>query len=137
MKKILTSAGFLLLAASVLSGCSQMNVVAFSPGEPEYQDESLTQDCLAGFESIWTSSHADGTDHGHPQETVTVLTDSGKIIDAHNQEQNKAGTPEELGITYEVKQDASWPKASVVIIDTSNDKVIKTFALPTDMPLCD
>ena len=135
MKKILGISGILLLAAGVLTGCGSANAAA--QVEPEKYDQSDTKDCVAGFESIWNSTPVDGNTDGLPQQTVTVLTDSGKIIDAHDRELDKAGTPEELGITYTVKQDKTWPKKSVLIIDTSNDKVLETFPLPTDMPLCE
>lgn len=45
--------------------------------------------------------------------------------------------PFDLAITYTVKPDKSWPKKSTLIIGTPNDKVLETFPLPTDMPLCE
>lgn len=137
MKKTLSTFGTLLLAAGILTGCGSANVNATPQMEPEKYDPAVTGDCIAGFESIWNSTPEDGNTEGLPQQTVTVLTDSGKIIDAHDRKLDKAGKPEELGISYTVKQDKSWPKKSVLIIDTSNDKILKTFPVPTDMPLCE
>lgn len=137
MKKTLSTVGTVLLAFGVLTGCSSANVNAAPQAEPEKYDQSATSDCVAGFEGIWNSTPEDGNTEALPQQTVTVLTDSGKIIDAHDRKLDKAGKPEELGISYAVKHDKSWPEKSAVIIDTSNDKVLKTFPLPTDMPLCE
>ncbi|PQZ94614.1 hypothetical protein CQ018_04465 [Arthrobacter sp. MYb227] len=137
MKKTLGITGILLLAAGVLTGCASANVDAVPPVEPEKHDQPVTKDCVAGFEGLWNSTPVDGNTHGLPQQTVTVLTDSGKIIEAHDRKLDKAGKPEDLGITYTVKQDKSWPKKSVLVIDTSNDKILETFPVPTDMPICE
>lgn len=137
MKKTLSTIGTLLLAAGVLTGCGSANVKATPQIEHATDDPKVTGDCVAGFEGIWNSTPEDGNTEALPQQTVTVLTDSGKIIDAHDRKLDKAGKPEELGISYAVKHDKSWPEKSAVIIDTSNDKVLKTFPLPTDMPLCE
>lgn len=137
MTKMLATTGILLLAVGLLSGCASENSEAAPAAATGKHDQPATQDCIAGFESKWNSTPEDGDSNGLPRQTVTVLTDSGRIIDAHDREQDKAGKPEELGITYKVKQDKSWPKKSVVIIDTSNDKVLDTFPLPTDMPVCE
>lgn len=137
MTKMLATTGILLLAVGLLSGCGSENTGTTPNTTTGQQDQPATQDCVAGFESKWNSTPEDGDAKDFPKQTVTVLTDSGRIIDAHDREQGKAGEPEELGITYKVKQDKSWPARSVVIIDTSNDKVLDTFPLPTDMPICE
>lgn len=137
MKKTLSTVGTVLLAIGLLTGCGSTKVDAAPQLEPEEYDQSVTKDCIGGFESIWNSTPVDGNTEGLPQQTVTVLTDSGKIIEAHDRKLDKAGKPEELGITYTVKPDKSWPEKSVLIIDTSNDKILESFPLPTDMPLCE
>ena len=94
MTKMLATTGILLLAAGLLSGCGSENSGATPNATTEQNHQPATQDCVAGFESKWNSTPADGDAKGLPKQTVTVLTDSGRIIDAHDREQDKAGKPE-------------------------------------------
>lgn len=135
MEKALATAGITLLMASVLSGCG---VATIAPAnDVAGKTGSSSQDCIAGFESKWNSTPVEGPVEGLPREVVTALTDSGRIIDAYSRDKDSAGTPEELGITYDVKMDAAWPKNSIVIIDTANDKVLDLFPLQPGDVICD
>ena len=135
MKKKLAITGISLLAASILSGCGA--AAAAPASDPAAHTGDQSQDCIGGYEGPWNSTRVDGTDEGWPREIVTVLTDSGRIIDAFNRDKDATGTPEELGITYEVKMDKTWPANSVVIMDTSNGKVIDTFPIQPGEVICD
>lgn len=40
------------------------------------------ENCTGGFESIWNSTPVDGNVSGMPQEVVTVVSETGRVIEA-------------------------------------------------------
>ncbi len=83
---------------------------------------------IAGYEGWWNATPAEGSAAGLPQETVAVSTRTGKIVDAFNRSRNDARQVTlPTDVKYDVVPDPSWPKDSVVIIDTSSGKVIESF----------
>ncbi|SEE29415.1 hypothetical protein SAMN04489740_1063 [Arthrobacter alpinus] len=88
------------------------------------------QDSMAigGYEGWWNGTPSEGSSAGLPKETVAVNTTSNQIVDASNRAKNDAGQPTLISyVHFEVVPDPSWPKNSVVIIDTSTMKVIESF----------
>lgn len=94
--------------------------------------------CTGGFETIWTSTPGDGDVSKLPQETVTVVSETGRIFDAMRRTADgtaEAVAPED--VNYKVDVDPSWPKNHAVMIDTATDKVLETIEIPADAPLCE
>lgn len=118
-----------------LTGCSaQANAsaeatksIASAPGE----------NCTGGFESIWNSTPVDGNVSEFPQETVTVVSETGRIFDAMRRTSD--GTAEAVApesVDYKVIVDPSWPKNHAVMIDTATGKVLESMEIPADSPVC-
>ena len=125
-----------VVAMMALTGCSaQANAsieaaggITSSPGE----------NCYGGFEAIWNSTPVDGDVSGLPQETVTVVSETGRIFDAMRRGSDGTGEVVALeSVDYKVNVDASWPKNHAVMIDTATDKVLEIFEIPADLPLCE
>ncbi|PXA64047.1 hypothetical protein CVS29_16885 [Arthrobacter psychrochitiniphilus] len=119
-----------------LTGCSAQasasaeaaGGIASTPGEK----------CSGGFESIWNSTPVDGNVSELPQETVTVVSETGRIFDAMRR--GSDGTAEAVApesVDYKVNVDPSWPKNHAVMIDTATDKVLEIIEIPADLPLCE
>lgn len=161
MRSISKTLGGATLAMMVLTGCSttpattpandptdtaaaassiqtpagaSASVDAPSQAAPE---ESSSRDCAAGWEGWWNAIPVDGKDEGLPQRTVTVLTDTGAIIDAFDRDSQSGGSPDELGIDYQVQPDPDWPADSAVIIDVDTEQVIETITIPENETVCD
>lgn len=81
-----------------------------------------------GYEGWWNGTPGEGSSAGLPKETVAVNTTTNQIVDASNRAKNDAGQPTLISdVHFEVVPDPSWPKDSVVIIDTSTKNVIESF----------
>lgn|GEM_PF-6997157 len=81
---------------------------------------------ISGYEGWWNSTPADGNTTGLPVETVQINTETNAVIDGYNR--NSKSTD----ISYTVVPDPAWPKHSIVIIDTSTNKVIESFQIEQD-----
>ena len=83
---------------------------------------------LGGYEGWWNGTPVKGSSAGLPKETVAVNTTSNQIVDAFNRARNDAGQATLISdVDFDVVPDPSWPKNSVVIIETSSKKVIESF----------
>jgi hypothetical protein len=161
MRSTLKTLGGATLAMMVLTGCgptqattpatestdttsaaasaavpTSASATADAPTEAAPGEGSL-QDCVRGWEGWWNSTPADGNDEHLPQRTVTVLTDTGDIIDAFDRDSQSGDSPEELGIDYQVQEDPEWPAGSAVVIDVDTDQVIETITIPENETVCD
>ncbi|MDJ0311747.1 hypothetical protein [Arthrobacter sp. H35-D1] len=125
-----------VVAMLALTGCSaQANVSADAVGGITSRSG---ENCSGGFESIWNSTPVDGDVSGLPQETVTVVSETGRIFDAMRR--GSDGTAEAVAlesVDYKVNVDPSWPKNHAVMIDTATDKVLEIIEIPADAPVCD
>lgn len=83
---------------------------------------------IGGYEGWWNSTPLSGSAEGLPQETVSVSTRTGKIVDAFNRPMNEAGKVTNVSdVDFTVIPHAEWPENSVVIIDTASGDVIESF----------
>jgi hypothetical protein len=144
MRSILKTLGGVTLAMMVLTGCSstQATTAATEPTDTTSAavsaaaptgaapEESSSHDCVGGWEGWWNAIPVDGNDEHLPRRTVTVLTDTGTIIDAFDRDSQAGGSPEDLGIDYQVQEDPDWPSGSAVVIDVDTDQVIETITIP-------
>jgi hypothetical protein len=161
MRSILKTLGGVTLAMGALTGCSSTHAstpateptdttsaaasAAARPGASATVNaptgaapqESSSRDCVGGWEGWWNAIPVDGNDGGLPQRTVTVLTDTGTIIDAFDRDSQAGGSPEDLGIDYQVQDDPDWPAGSAVVIDVDTDRVIETITIPEHESVCD
>lgn len=119
-----------------LTGCSaQANATPEAAGEISGAPDD---NCTGGFETIWTSTPVGGDVSELPQETVTAVSETGRIFDAMRRTSDgtaEAVAPED--VDYKVDVDPSWPKNHAVMIDTATDKVLETIEIPADAPLCE
>jgi hypothetical protein len=161
MRSILKPIGRVTLAMMVLTGCSPTQATtpatepagttvaatsaaaatgvsanADAPTEAAPEGTSL-HDCVGGWEGWWNAIPVDGNDEGLPQRTVTVLTDTGTIIDAFDRDSESGGSPEDLDIDYQVQEDPDWPSGSAVVIDVDTDQVIETITIAEHETVCD
>ena len=125
-----------VVAMMALTGCSaQANASAeVAKGITSTRGEN----CTGGFETIWNSTPVDGNVSELPLETVTVVSETGRILDAMRR--TSAGTAEAVApesVDYKVNVDPSWPKNHAVMIDTATGKVLETIEIPADAPLCE
>ena len=81
---------------------------------------------IGGYEGWWNSTPDSGSTESLPQETVTVNTRTGKIIDAFNRAKNSTLISD---VNYDLVPDPSWPANSIVIIDATSDLVIEDFLI--------
>lgn len=81
---------------------------------------------ISGYEGWWNSTPADGNVAGLPVETVQINTDTNVLVEGYNR------TTKSTQIKYTVVPDPAWPKHSIVIIDTSTNKVIHSFRIEED-----
>lgn len=83
---------------------------------------------VGGYEGWWNATPYSGDVTGLPLETVTVDTNSGKIIDAFNRAKNDAGqTTSVSDVDFDVVPDPTWPRDTTVVIDTATGDVIEQF----------
>lgn len=108
-------------AAALVVGGAIVGVQALQPKAQHLLPEALT---IQGYEGWWNSTPADGNIDGLPQETVTVNTRTGKVIDVFNRTTKSTSVDD---VTYQVVPDPAWPANSIVIIDTASGKVIEDF----------
>ncbi|ALO67010.1 hypothetical protein AS189_11540 [Arthrobacter alpinus] len=125
-----------VVAVMALTGCSaQANASAEAAGGIT---SSPGENCTGGFESIWNSTPVDGNVSGMPQETVTVVSETGRVIDAMRRTSD--GTAEAVApesVDYKVNVDPSWPMNHALMIDTATGKVLETMEIPANAPLCE
>jgi hypothetical protein len=81
---------------------------------------------IGGYEGWWNSTPVSGSAEGLPQETVTVNTRTGKIVDAFNRAKNSTLVSD---VDYDPVPDPSWPADSIVIIDATSGLVIEDFLI--------
>lgn len=82
----------------------------------------------SGYDGWWNATSVSGDVAGLPFETITVDTNSGKIIDAFNRAKNEAGQPTSISdISFHVVRDPAWPRDAIVVIDTATGNVIEQF----------
>ncbi|WP_157875100.1 hypothetical protein [Arthrobacter sp. PAMC 25486] len=134
LKNILAMTAVVVMMA--LTGCSaQANASAEAA---EGITSSPGENCSGGFETIWNSTPVDGNVSELPQETVTVVSETGRIFDAMRRTSD--GTAEAVApenVDYKVNVDPSWPKNHAVMIETATGKVLETMEIPADLPLCE
>jgi|SRR6185312_12465506 len=125
-----------IVGTMMLTGCAtQANV------SPEAAGDNIStpmENCIGGFETIWNSTPAEGDASELPQETVTVVSETGRIFDAMRRTPDgtaEAVAPED--INYKVHVDDSWPKNNAIVIDTATDKVLETINIPDGRTICD
>lgn len=112
-------------AAAAIAGVTAFGIHTAQPEVSHRPQDSMT---IGGYEGWWNATPVEGSSAGLPQETVAVNTQSGEIVDAFSRSKNDAGQPTLVSdVNFRVAPDASWPKDSVVIIDTSSGKVIDNF----------
>ncbi|WP_104091496.1 hypothetical protein [Arthrobacter sp. GMC3] len=119
-----------LVFGAVAAGVTVAAGLAFGlhAAQPQDSYRSPESTVIAGYEGWWNATPAEGSAAGLPQETVAVSTRTGKIVDAFNRSRNDARQVTlPTDVKYDVVPDPSWPKDSVVIIDTSSGKVIESF----------
>lgn len=122
-KKYIAATGLLVLGT--IMGTSMAVQAATAPAQ---EAPATTASNIGGYEGWWNSTPASGDASGLPRETVTVDTNTGKVIDAFNRTLNEAGQPTRLSdVSYKVTPDAAWPRDTIVIVDTSTGKVIEQF----------
>lgn len=118
-----------------LTGCSaQANA---SPEAAGGITSAPGEKCTGGFESIWNSTPVDGNVSEFPHETVTVVSETGRIFDAMRRTAD--GTAEPVApesVDYKVNVDPSWPKNHAVMIETATGKVLETMEIPAGLPVC-
>src|SRR3712207_3993552 len=77
---------------------------------------------IGGYEGWWNSTPVDRSVEGLPQETVTVDTRTGKIIDAYNRTRNSTSISE---VDYDLVPDPAWPANSIGISGTTSGVVVE------------
>jgi hypothetical protein len=123
MKLVLGIAG----VAAVLVGCAVVGIQTgvFSTEEPKARTPVADRP-IGGYEGWWNSTPVSGSAEGLPQETVTVNTRTGKIVDAFNRAKNSTLVAD---VDYDPVPDPSWPADSIVIIDATSGLVIEDFLI--------
>ena len=95
---------------------------------PTASPPASTESPVGGYEGWWNSTPAGGNTAGLPREAVAVNTRTNKVVDAFSRRINDAGRATLItDVPYTVVPDPSWPADSVVIIDTTTNKVIENF----------
>jgi hypothetical protein len=104
------------------------SAASVSPERSEQSAASRIDGPVGGYEGWWNATRASGAAAALPQETVAVNTETNQVVDAFNRGINDAGRPTRLSdVKYTVTPDPAWPDHSVVIIDTSTNRVIAGF----------
>jgi hypothetical protein len=112
-------------AAAILVGGAAVGIQAgHSKTETPVARTSVEDSTIGGYEGWWNSTPVSGSADGLPQETVTVNTRTGEIVDAFNRAKNSTLISD---IDYDLVPDPAWPANSIVIIDTASGKVIEDF----------
>ncbi|SDT24256.1 hypothetical protein SAMN04489743_2135 [Pseudarthrobacter equi] len=79
---------------------------------------------IAGYEGWRNSTPASGDMAGLPEETVTVNTRAGQVVDVFNRAKNSTLISD---VDYTPVANATWPANSVIIIDTAFGQIIEDF----------
>jgi hypothetical protein len=123
MKLVLGIAG----AAAILVGGAAIGIQAsLSTTETPMPRTPVADRPIGGYEGWWNSTPLFGSTEGLPQETVTVNTRTGKIIDAFNRAKNSTLISD---VDYDLVPDPAWPADSIVIIDATSGLVIEDFRI--------
>jgi len=117
MKVVLGMAG----TVALLLGGLVVGAQAIQPKAQPMPPENMK---IMGYEGWWNSTPADGNTEGLPQETVTVNTRTGEVVDAYNRATKSTRISD---VQFKVVPDPAWPKNSIIIIDTASGKVIEDF----------
>ncbi|WP_269936520.1 hypothetical protein [Arthrobacter sp. HY1533] len=121
-----------VVGTMVLTGCG------VSPEAAGDNISTRVENCIGGFENIWNSTPVEGDASELPRETVTVVSETGRIFDAMRRTPDgtaEAVAPED--INYKVHVDDSWPKNHAMVIDTATGKVLDTIKIPDGRSICD
>ncbi|WP_104045728.1 hypothetical protein [Arthrobacter sp. ZGTC412] len=122
MKLILGIAG----AAAILVGGAAIGIHAGYSSETPVARTPVADRPIGGYEGWWNSTPVSSSADGLPQETVTVNTRTGKIVDAFNRAKNSTLISD---VDYDLVPDPAWPADSIVIIDTASGAVIEDFLI--------
>lgn len=121
MKVILGIAGTAaILAVGTVAGIQ----ASHSSGDAPVARTPVADRPIGGYEGWWNSTPLNGDTRGLPQETVTVNTRTGKIVDAFNRAKNSTSISD---VNFTPVPDQSWPANSVIIIDTATGKIVEDF----------
>jgi hypothetical protein len=120
MKRVLGIAG----AAAVLAGGAVVGLQTGYPNETPVARTPVADRPIVGYEGWWNSTPVHGSAEGLPEETVTVNTRTGTIVDAFNRAKNSTLISD---VDYNLVPDPGWPANSIVIIDTTTGMVIEDF----------
>lgn len=123
--------GIIGAAAAVVGGVVvgvQANAAPSPSPESFYSKGAMEDLTITGYEGWWNATPAEGSADHLPQETVAVSTRTNQVVDVFNRAMNDAHQiPTIADIGFEVVPDPSWPKDSVVIIETASGKVLESF----------
>lgn len=112
-------------AAAILTGGAAVGINAStSKGETPVARTPVQDRPIGGYEGWWNSTPYEGGTEGLPQETVTVNTRTGQVVDAFNRAKNSTSISD---VNFTPVPDQSWPANSVIIIDTATGKIIEDF----------
>jgi hypothetical protein len=120
MKRVVGMAG----AAAVLVGGAVVGLQTGYSNETPAARTPVADRPIGGYEGWWNSTPVHGSAEGLPEETVTVNTRTGKIVDAFNRAKNSTLISD---VDYNLVPDPGWPANSIVIIDTTTGMVIEDF----------
>ncbi|NJC23744.1 hypothetical protein BJ994_002820 [Arthrobacter pigmenti] len=136
MRARATAAVLVTTAALALSGCGVLS--ANLGGEAEARDGAAVpaDGCIGGWEGWWNSTPVDGNDEHLPQQTVTILTDTGRVIDTFDRSGNLAGDAETTGVDYQPEGDETWPANSAVVVDAETGETIKIIPIEPGTNVC-
>lgn len=114
-------------AAAILVGGAAIGIQAgHSNADTPVARTPVADRPIGGYEGWWNSTPLDGSTEGLPQETVTVNTRTGKVIDAFNRAKNSTLISD---VDYDLVPDPTWPADSIVIIDATSGLVIEDFRI--------
>ncbi|TDL34050.1 hypothetical protein [Arthrobacter nitrophenolicus] len=123
MKLVLGTA----VAAAILVGGAAVGIQAgHSNAQTPVPRTPVADRPIGGYEGWWNSTPLSGSTEGLPQETVTVNTRTGKIVDAFNRATKSTLISD---VDYELVPDPAWPANSIIIIDTASGSVIEDFLI--------
>ncbi|GAB3555901.1 hypothetical protein GCM10027404_33400 [Arthrobacter tumbae] len=121
-------AGSVFLGMLTMNGCGVEADV--TPASEVAPPENVS---VGGYEGWWNSTPVSGDVSGLPDETITVRTDTGEIVDASDRDASGRAAAVPLAeVEYSVVPDPGWPEHSVVIIDAGTGEVIDSFPVDAD-----
>jgi hypothetical protein len=126
--RLLVAAVLALVTVVPLSACAVQSAAGVPPERSGQSTASRLDGPIGGYEGWWNATPVSGATAALPQETVAVNTETNRVVDAFNRQINDEGRPTKLSdVNYTVTPDPAWPDHSVVIIDTSTNRVIADF----------